>query len=224
MTKFSTADRERINTAIAAAELKTSAEIVPVIAESSGRYDRAEDAWGACLGVICFLVVDLVVLPRWIPLGHWSEFSVWPVTAQLGALFIGALIGIVLSNRVPGLRRFFITRAELIHEVTAQARQVFFDQRIHHTGGRSGVLIFISLFERKAVVLTDEVVLQIFGQPFVDTWCADLTNRLKTLPVMDAMEQTIAQIGSDLATALPGSVYNANELPDALITTGEKSC
>ena len=44
------ADRQRINAAIADAELHTSAEIVPVVASASGRYDRAEDIAGLWLG------------------------------------------------------------------------------------------------------------------------------------------------------------------------------
>ena len=44
--RFTGSDRQQVAAAVAAAESQTSAEIVPVIAAASGRYDRAEDLVG----------------------------------------------------------------------------------------------------------------------------------------------------------------------------------
>ena len=56
---FTDSDRERVNNSVRAAEARTSAEIVPVVATASGRYDRAEDLIGLWLGVL-FMVVTAV--------------------------------------------------------------------------------------------------------------------------------------------------------------------
>ena len=97
-TIFGDADRDRVNAAVREAESATSAEILPVVARSSGRYDRPED---------------------------------W-------------------------LRRLFTPHTQMREEVLSRAREVFFDQRIHHTGGASGVLLYVSLFEHMAAVIADQ--------------------------------------------------------------------
>ena len=54
---FNDQARERVNQAIAQAESKTSAEVVPVVATASGRYDRPEDIVGLWLGIIALQAV-----------------------------------------------------------------------------------------------------------------------------------------------------------------------
>ena len=49
---FNDQERKRVDDAVAQAEKRTSAEIVPVVATSSGRYDRAEDIVGLFVGLI----------------------------------------------------------------------------------------------------------------------------------------------------------------------------
>ena len=46
---FNDEQRATIDQAVADAESKTSAEIVPVVATASGRYDRAEDIVGMAM-------------------------------------------------------------------------------------------------------------------------------------------------------------------------------
>ena len=53
---FSEDERQQINDAVIAAESKTSAEIIPVIATESGRYDRPEDMAGLTCGVVSVIV------------------------------------------------------------------------------------------------------------------------------------------------------------------------
>ena len=53
-------------------------------------------------------------------------------------------------------------------EVTGRARQVFFDSSICHTIGGTGLLIFVSMFERQAIILADQAVDERLGQPSLD--------------------------------------------------------
>ena len=53
-------------------------------------------------------------------------------------------------------------------EVYARAREVFFDRRVHHTGGRSGVLLYVSLYERMAAVIADQSILERIGPARID--------------------------------------------------------
>ena len=89
-------DRNAINTAVAAAESKTSAEIVPVVADSSGRYDRAEDLCGLWLGLI-LMIITWILLPE--PIrepGSWGGPSLlcYPFALTAAVVFGAGALGI----------------------------------------------------------------------------------------------------------------------------------
>ena len=79
-----------MNQAVRDAEAATSAEIVPVVARCSGRYDRPEDIVGLWFAALAMIIVWTVYpLPR-------AEAGSWDATApvwQLVALLAGALVG-----------------------------------------------------------------------------------------------------------------------------------
>ena len=76
-------------------------------------------------------------------------------------------------------------------EVAARARAVFFDSRVHHTAGNTGLLIYVSLYERMAAVLADQSIVDKLGQDALDELCAALTKKLRDLHPADAICQTI---------------------------------
>lgn len=211
-------DREMICQAVAQAESSTSAEIVPVVATSSGRYDRAEDVVGLWLSVIA-LATTWTLLPRasrehgsWGGLPAWTEFVV-----LAASVVAGFMLGAVLASRMGWLKRLFTSRTVLSEEVQSRARQVFFDARVHHTQGKGGLLFFVSLFERRAVVLADTAIVERLGQPALDALCRQLTKVLRDGNLSTALCETIATAGQQLATILPRQSDDVNELPDALV-------
>ena len=57
---FVDADHQRVNQAVREAESATSAEILPVVARSSGRYDRPEDIVGLWFAGLAMIIVWMV--------------------------------------------------------------------------------------------------------------------------------------------------------------------
>jgi putative membrane protein len=213
---FSEEDRRRVTEAVAKAEARTAAEIVPVVSASSGRYDRAEDIVGLWCGLLALSV------------GWWLaqrvELSDWGVPrlrlglpSLVGLVFGGWVLGVILAHLSSGLRRLFTPRSEQKAEVERAARQVFFDRRVHHTEGGSGLLVYVSLFEHMAVVLADAQVLEKLGQPKLDALCANLVSALRKGAYTDALCHTIEQAGLVLAESLPRQEQDRNEIPDALV-------
>jgi putative membrane protein len=215
-TLFTEADHRRVTEAVARAEARSSAEIVPVIASSSGRYDRAEDMAGLWFGFIS-LGVGWWLL-QGVELSEWGvpqpRLGLMPV---MGLMLGGWLLGVVLAHLSGTLRLLFTPRREQREEVERAARQAFFDRRIHHTEGSSGLLVYVSMLERMAVVLADAQVLEKLGQPKVDALCASLVSELKKGRYTDALCNTIDEAGAALAEALPAQAQNRNELADALV-------
>jgi putative membrane protein len=103
-------------------------------------------------------------------------------------------------------------------EVQARARHVFFDSRVHHTQTRSGLLIFLSLYEHQAVILADSAIAAKLQPADLETLCQQLTESLHWgKPLADALCQTIAAAGRQLAAIAPREANDVNELPDALV-------
>lgn len=215
---FDTEARQRVNQAVAQAEGKTSAEIVPVVATASGRYDRPEDVFGMWVAVAA-MVATWLALPN-LPdePGNWGALPAWVhVACMILAVVAGFVLGAVVAGHVGWLRRLLTPRKQMQEEVTAAAHGRFFDSRIHHTQGATGVVVYISLFERMASIIADRAVIEALGQETLDQLVDELTARLRAETTDQALIQTISDLGEHLSTPLPRAQDDRNELPDGLV-------
>ncbi len=209
--------RAQVAAAVSAAEQSSCCEIVPVVATASGRYDRAEDIvglWCAMLGAVAVFLL----FPGNVDTGHWGAFPVWAQVLVLAVtIAVTFVIGAVLADRFHGLRLLFTARQQMKEEVNLRARELFFDRRVHHTDGASGLLIFVSLYERMAVVLGDRSVVEKLGDQFPKELCERLTAALREQDIGFAICDTINHAAPSLASALPRADGDVNELSDALV-------
>ena len=211
--------RERIAQAVAQAEANTSAEIVPVLATSSGRYDRGEDICGLWVGIFALAVVWWLLPTGQASTGPWHTSS--PSLAHLAFLIValigGFVLGVAIASRTGLLKLLFTSRAEVADEVDRRARTTFFDSRVHHTSGSTGLLLYVSLLERRAAVVGDQTVVETLGQAKLDAICHELTHKLSTGSLVDAFAATIHSAGEQLGAVLPRATDDQNELSDALV-------
>ncbi len=215
---FSPEQRQQIKEVVVEAESKTTCEIVPVVATASGRYDRAEDIVGLWLAAIAALAVWQLNPRSAEEPGTWAGMSFdMGLIALLVSIVVSFLIGAVVASHVGWLRRLFTPQQQMKDCVSSRAREVFFDRRVHHTSGGTGMLIYVSLFEHRAVVLADQVVLEKIGQDKLDLLCQQLTDRLKEGDATQAMRHVIQEAGNELAAVLPQKDGSTNELSDALV-------
>jgi putative membrane protein len=147
-TLFSDADLRRIEEAIREAEASSRGEIVAAAVGSSGAYAGA--AWtGACLGALSALVA--------LALASWF-FAVWGLGAPLWSVLAaagGAAVGYLAVSRSGSLQRWLTPDEVLDRQVGLAARAAFVEHEVFATRDRSGVLLFLSLRERRVVVLGD---------------------------------------------------------------------
>jgi len=215
---FTEQQRKRVEQAVVEAEAQTSCEIVPVVASASGRYDRPEDMIGLWLAVIAAISIWLTLPRPTNESGDWAGMPLYVgVLAMVASVLVAFIVGAVAGSRIGWLRRLFTPRQQMLEEVSSRAREIFFDNRIHHTSGATGLLIYVSLFEHLAVVLGDQEILDKLGQPFLDRLCKQLTAGLHQRNPMEALCGVIAEAGEQLSGPLPRAAGDVNELQDALV-------
>ncbi len=144
---FSEADRGAIRAAVEEAERRTSGEIVPYVVPASDTYPNA--AWaGAALGA---LAAPLLAWSVHRLAGLWGgQHFVWMVLPAAA----GAALGYLLAA-IPPVRRLLAGAATLDLRVRRRAAVAFLDEELFATRDRTGILIFLSLFEHRVVVLGD---------------------------------------------------------------------
>lgn len=144
---LSAADLEAIEAAVAEAERRTAGEIVTYIVGQCDDYPEARwagAAWGALLGVGTAAWVHYLG-------GFWgSPLSLWSLLPAVA----GSVLGFVVSALAP-LRRRLVPGAMLERRVLLRAESAFLEEEVFATRDRSGVLLLLALFERRALVLAD---------------------------------------------------------------------
>ena len=215
---FSEADLERIARAITEAEEKTSGEIVPVVAAAAGRYDRAEDLFGVC----CAL---LAVAAAWFlfqdtrPVGADWEAGRILVLGLLPVLLIflaGFLLGAAAATVVPALRLPFISGREMTEEVERGAAEAFHRFRLRATAGATGILIYVSLFERRVRILGDSSIAEKLAQTDWDEICKLVVGGIGKGNPADGLCEGIREAGRLLAQHFPIEEGDTNELSNEI--------
>ena len=215
---FTDFEKSRIDQAVTAAESATSAEIVPAVATVSGRYDRAEDIVGVWLACILLAGVWAVLKAQGAEDTHWgTTWGRFELPLLIGAVALGFVIGAALATYVAVIRRIFTPAREMRDEVRAAAAKVFHDRRVHHTTGATGLLIYLSLYERMAALVADQTVLDSVGQTALDELCDKLVAGVRRGDAGTALCEAITDAGERLKVVLPRAAADRNEISNALV-------
>jgi len=143
------ADRARIEEAARRAETRTSGEIVPFVVAACDDYDDA--CWKAgTLGALGLALVAGIVHQLG---GFWGVWSLLWVTLPS---LVGAAVGYLTARLVPSLRRWLVPSDVVELRVRRRALAAFVEEEVFATRDRTGILLFVALFEHRVVVLGDE--------------------------------------------------------------------
>ena len=186
--RFSDADLERIAEAARAAEERTSGEIVAYLV---GRVDdHHEAAWkGAALGALAAAAAA--------GFGHWlGGFWGGPVVLWLTLpAFAGAAAGYLLATLAPALERRLIADESLERRVRLRAESAFLEEEVFATEGRTGILIFLALFEHRALILGDSGIHRKVEERQWRRLVAALIDGIRAGRAVDALVETIGKCG-----------------------------
>lgn len=146
--QFSDDELAAIHHATRAAETQTGGELVCVLIDQCDTYQSAvwqATALGAFAGALAAGLAHTF-------LGFWGTFFVlWILLPPL----LGATVGLLLVTTLESLRRALIPPAVLDRRVDHRAAVAFLDEEIFDTRERTGILVFVALFEHRVRILRD---------------------------------------------------------------------
>ena len=215
---FSAEEQQAISAAVSEAEAQTAAEIVPVVATASGRYDRAEGIFGFLFALSCLAVAWLgfqVIRPVENDWAGGYELNL-DLAAVILILVFGYIVGSLAATYLPLLRRPFISRHEMAAEVAEAARAAFYQFRVHRTVAGTGLVIYLSLYERQVQLLGDESLDDVFSQAEWDELRDMVVSGLREGQEVDGLIAAIRHCGELLAQRIPITAGDRNELHNEL--------
>ena len=218
------AARLRIRDAIAGAEKTTSGEIFAVVARSADDYRYVPVLWA----MLVALFVPLPLLFARVPSG-WVSAAGEPWDSALDSvglplpgswiylaqLLVFLILAVVLS--LPAIKPLLVPAVAKRRHAHGLAVEQFLAHGLHITEARTGVLIFVSLFERYAEIVADAGINSKVDQAVWDDLIAALLADIRTGRLDDGLVGAIDRAGKILATHFPPRPPNRDELPNDLI-------
>ncbi len=199
----------RIAEAVRDAEARSLGQIVPVVVEKSDGYPEAR--WrGAAVGAA---LATAAVLGLRLPL----------TLAELPALQIAAAVAGALLALVDPVERLLAGRHEMALATRDRALRAFHENGLQRTSQGTGVLVFASLFERRAWILGDHGIHERMGEAEWQRAVDALVAGMRRGDPAAGFCEAIALCGARLAEHFPppAGAGPGNELGDAIVTSKE---
>ncbi len=201
---FTQEEQEKIKAAVAAVESQTSGEVVPMIVAASSEYQHIEWFGAGVVGLAFGLTGSWVF-------GGGSILWFLPVYVVAFVLFF-----FLLRFCLP-LKRSLLHVDEMAAKVHQKALVSFLEQEVHETRDRTGILLFISLFERRVEVLADSGINSKVTQEDWEKVVAIITRGLQDEKGCDSLVSAIHCCTDMLREHFPRMDDDTNELPDLVL-------
>lgn len=198
--KFDQAACDSLAQCVTEIEQGTDAELVIVVRARSGTYRHADYLFGSLVafaGLLCLLFLPVDFHQYWVPV-------------DVLVLFV---LGAFLSSRSSGVRRLLTSKKFRDAAVRTGAAAMFYDAGIANTNAEMGILIYLSLLERRLELIADRGVLK--GVPPRE-WNQSLfaLKEAGRNPDSQSLLKALRELGELLGKHLPATGENPNELPD----------
>ena len=209
-TLFSAEEQKRISDAVHAAEAGTAGEIVPFVVGQSDGYPEAPWRAGTLLGALVLFTLAGI----WIASTAWLPYGVAEAAALTAVAFALAALVVML---VPRLRLLFVTSHAVSERVDERAAMAFLAEEVFATRERTGIMIFLSLLERRVRILGDSGINAKVKQEEWDAVSALIVTAMKRGAATQGLIDAIGRCGALLEK---GGVEirpdDTNELGDSL--------
>jgi putative membrane protein len=146
---LSIAERNQLDNAVTQVEAATGAQVVVACVPRSDSY--AELPWLAFAFATAFAALAVVARDMLSPGWATSTTILFAIVGILASATAAALATVF----IPPLARWFLRESRAEVEVRQQAQSLFLQHELFATRERCGVLVLVSEFERRIVILPD---------------------------------------------------------------------
>ena len=157
---FSESDHKRIEEAVRRSELRTSGEIVPFLVGASDSYPVVR--WRA--GMLFLIVAIITCYGAKLLYPGWGIGWLYSATGLTIVGLVAAILGVISVEFLAPLRRLLVGRYLMSRMVYLGAMQAFVEEEVFKTRDRTGILIFMSMFEHRVQVVGDEGINKVVEQ------------------------------------------------------------
>jgi putative membrane protein len=224
MTLLTPSDHERIAQAVAQAEAKTTGEIVCIITREVSEYRETPLAFAVAAALILPAVAVLLgfdpgaVLAQaeWTAGGAAARSVLETIAVYAGVQGV-VFLAVLLVVMIPVVRRLLTPGSLKAHRVHKAAMTQFLATGIATGGGRTGVVIFASLLDRKVEVLADKAIHDAVGDAVWDKTVAAVLDGMKRRDPGAGFMAAVGICGEALAAHFPATGERVNALADGPI-------
>ncbi len=205
-----------LNQTLEDARKRTSVRIIPVITQSSGKYERAEDLvglWAAALALaLMFIFFTRLQVEdssaAGVQSGGMGVFGVLLVIA------LGFIVGAAITTQIGFLRRLFVPRNQLAGNALTRATQAFQEECLRRNDNPHVLMFYVSIYEQAVHVLTSDEVQSRLGQQQIDSMTQTIQASLKAGEVHQGLAKAAALAAQQLAFDFPPQSMDFNRYID----------
>ncbi len=198
--------KERFRQAVESVENRSAAEVVVAVRPMSGDYRHVDLLVGAILsyaGLAFMLFIPSI------------EFSLLFIMAYSMLLFG---IGVLVSASLPPVRRALVSNKLLDKNTLDAGRADFYELGVGRTRDRSGILVYVSLLEKRCRLIPDIGITDALGKERWERLVQEADETLQKEGLRQrgaaALAKAVEDLGPILEKALPRRSDDINELPD----------
>lgn len=208
--RFSDEDQNRIKEAVKRAEDNTSGEIVPVFVEQSGFYTLSNYRGAIIGGLLAFICV--ILFDRMVP-----DLAVYDPLYMMVIIIFGCLVGATLPQFVVPLKRILVGQKHFDRATKSRAENAFLEEEVFNTRHRTGIMIFVSFFERAVIVMADRGISKVVDQREWDNIVKLVISSIESGKITDGIVAAINRCGDILLEkGFDKTPDDVNELRDDL--------
>lgn len=189
----------RATGAVRAFETHTSAELVVTVKREARRYLEVDLACGAALA---FATLNYLLFSP-------KTFATSMMPVDVAVAF---LLGFFLPRAAPPLRRLLLPRRVRRGAVDEAALAAFVRLGVSRTTGRTGVLVFVSLFERMVSIVPDAGVTQEAAE--AARAARGVLEAAVARSDVAAFAEALESLGPRFGATMKRAADDVNELPD----------
>ena len=213
--KLSKDDIKKIGSAVKKAESKTSGEIATAMIKESYNYAIYELMFAVVIGFVYFVLMMFFA-------GNVEQFlqgEFWDYSVNYLVMFYGFSTFIIIAlfyfiGNLSCIDRIIVPKKIRNQKVAERATRYFMESGVYNTKDRTGILIFISIMERRVELLADSGINEKIPKEKWQNIVDNIIKGIKQKEITTHLTESINECGNLLVEHFPIQSDDKNELTD----------